>query len=33
MKKYILGFVSILLLVAVSGCFRGGGERIQKNIL
>ena len=32
MKKYILGFVSILLLVAVSGCFRGGGERIQKKL-
>ena len=32
MKKYILGFVSILLLVAVSGCFKGGGERIQKKL-
>ena len=32
MKKYILGFVSILLLVAVSGCFREGGERMQKKL-
>ncbi len=32
MKKYILGFISIVLLVTVSGCFRGGGDRMQKKL-